>query len=80
MLEVVTDFGLLTEAQRQFAREHHANPVLRSDSDGRMIFMYRNDELGTSRWLVDPAGKVVDSAVFRHSAAADERGAGSRSD
>jgi hypothetical protein len=71
MLEVVRDVDRLTDAQRQFASVQRARPVLRSSRDSRMIFMYRTDELGTSRWLVDHAGRVVESAVFRRSVVLD---------
>jgi len=71
MPDVVMEPYRLTDAQRQFAGEHCAKPVLRSDSDRRMVFMYRSDALSTSRWLVDHLGRVVDSAVFRSS---DARG------
>ena len=67
MVQVLTRLDRLTEAQRMFAREQRANPLLGTDSEERMIFMYRSDDLGTSRWLVDHAGRVVDSAVFRRS-------------
>jgi hypothetical protein len=67
MLEIVTDADVLTDAQLQFAGARRAHPVLRSGRDKRMVFMYRGDELATSRWLVDHAGRVVDSVVFPRS-------------
>ncbi len=59
----------LTDAQTQFASRHAAIPMMRADRDSRMIFMYRSDELRTFRWLVDPAGHIVESAAFRSSPA-----------
>ena len=66
----------LTAAQCLFAHDHGADPVLRSDRDTSMIFMYRSEEIRGSendpevrvfRWLVDRTGGVVDSATFRRS-------------
>ncbi|MDQ6605793.1 MAG: hypothetical protein M3Z06_04505 [Actinomycetota bacterium] len=65
MLACSTEADALTEAQSLFASRHAAVPVMRSDRDSRMIFMYRSDELRTFRWLVDHTGEVVESAAFR---------------
>jgi hypothetical protein len=61
------NFDRLTDAQSVFAREHGASPVMCSDQDRRLIFMYRNGDRRTFRWLVDEAGRVVESAAFRRS-------------
>lgn len=65
MLGSSTDVAPLTPAQHRFASQYAAVPVMRSDRDQRMIFMYRSDELRTFRWLVDHTGHVVESAAFR---------------
>ena len=54
----------LTLAQREFAEHNQAVPAVRSAQDPRMVFMYRDEPRRTSRWLVDEAGEVVDSAMF----------------
>jgi hypothetical protein len=54
----------LTEPQREFAEQYRAIPAVRSAQDPRMIFMYRDEPYRTSRWLVDEAGDVIDSAMF----------------
>lgn len=57
----------LSAAQRQFAQEHHATAGLRAGADRRSVFMYSDDGRKTYRWLVDPAGWVLDFTVFRYS-------------
>jgi hypothetical protein len=54
----------LSEPQRRFAQEHHARAGERAAGDERLVFMYRRDERGTHRWLIDDAGQVYDSAWF----------------
>jgi len=61
----------MSVAQSQFAFEHTAIPVTRSERDRRLIFMYHSDERRTFRWLVDETGGVVDSASFRCSPVTD---------
>jgi hypothetical protein len=56
----------LTAAQIMFANDNQAVPAVRSAQDPRLVFMYRDEEHRTSRWLVDDAGLVVDVASFRH--------------
>jgi hypothetical protein len=52
----------LTPQQLNFAREHDAVPGFRSENrDG--IFFYARTE--RTRWLVDPRGRVLDTASFR---------------
>ncbi len=65
MLGISTDVPPLTAAQSRFASDYAAVPVMRSDHDSRMIFMYRSDELRTFRWLVDHTGQIIESAAFR---------------
>jgi hypothetical protein len=56
----------LTAAQRRFAQEHKAIPGMRSGVRDRLVFVYRDGDCGgTQRWLVDPAGRVVDFASLR---------------
>jgi hypothetical protein len=56
----------LTAEQRRFAQEHKAIPGMRSGVRDRLVFLYRDSECGaTQRWLVDPAGQVVDFASLR---------------
>ncbi|MDX6659762.1 MAG: hypothetical protein QOJ55_584 [Solirubrobacteraceae bacterium] len=54
----------LTDAQRAFAETHHAAPGLRSESSDA-VFVYQYGSRRTSRWLVDAAGLVLDSASFK---------------
>ena len=56
----------LTAAQNAFAMQNQAVPAVRSGQDPRMVFMYRDEQHRTSRWLVDDEGLVVDVASFRH--------------
>ena len=62
----------LTDAQRAFAETHHAAPGLRSESSDA-VFVYRFGARRTSRWLIDAAGLVVDSASFKSAATASPR-------
>jgi hypothetical protein len=53
----------LTDAQRAFAHTHRATPGFRSEvSDA--VFVYQHGARKTTRWLVDAAGMVVESASF----------------
>jgi len=54
----------LTPAQQRFAREHSAVPGMCADSSRWTVYMYRTGPLQTTRWLVDAAGNIVDSATF----------------
>jgi hypothetical protein len=54
----------LTDAQRAFAKTHHAAPGLRSESSDA-VFVYQFGARRTSRWPIDDAGLVVDSASFK---------------
>jgi hypothetical protein len=60
----------LSLAQHQFAREQHADPSGHAAGDEQLIFMYRRDSDGTHRWLIDAAGRILDSVYF-----AEDRGA-----
>ena len=62
----------LTDAQRAFAATHHAAPGFRSDSSDA-VFVYRFGPRRTSRWLIDSAGLVVESASFKTAATASSR-------
>ena len=53
----------LTDAQRAFAESHQATPGFRSESLDA-VFVYQLGARRTTRWLVDGAGSVVDSASF----------------
>ena len=55
----------LTPQQRRFAQEHQAIPGMRSGVRDRLVFVYRDEDGATQRWLVDPAGQVVDFANLR---------------
>jgi hypothetical protein len=60
------DTAELTPQQRRFAQEHMAIPGMRSGVRDRLVFVYRDEDRGaTQRWLVDPAGQVVDFASLR---------------
>ncbi|HUO71061.1 MAG TPA: hypothetical protein VMU39_09810 [Solirubrobacteraceae bacterium] len=56
----------LTPAQSAFAEKYRAVPAVRSAQNPRLVFMYRDEEHRTSRWLVDSEGDVLDVASFRH--------------
>jgi hypothetical protein len=53
----------LTHAQREFAQSHQATPGFRSELLDA-VFVYQLGARRTTRWLVDGAGVVVDSASF----------------
>ena len=53
----------LTTAQRAFAQAHQATPGFRSEIL-EAVFVYQLGARRTTRWLVDGAGVVVDSASF----------------
>lgn len=53
----------LTSAQREFAQSHQATPGFRSETLDA-VFVYQLGARRTTRWLVDSAGLVVDSASF----------------
>ena len=65
-MTTTTDVSLreLTDAQRAFAETHHAAPGFRSESSDA-VFVYEFGARRTSRWLIDAAGLVVDSASFK---------------
>jgi hypothetical protein len=53
----------LTDAQRAFARTHHAAPGFRSEvSDA--VFVYQRSASRTTRWLVDAAGLIIGTSSF----------------
>jgi hypothetical protein len=52
-----------TDARRAFADAHQATPGFRSESLDA-VFVYQFGARRTARWLVDAAGRVVDSASF----------------
>lgn len=57
----------LSVAQRQFAQDHNATLGLPAGTRRRAVFLYTDDGLRTYRWLVDPAGSVLDFTVLRYS-------------
>jgi hypothetical protein len=52
-------------AQQQFMVEQDACPLMRSEGNSNLVFAYRQEPLHTYRWLVDPAGRVVEYTSFR---------------
>jgi len=54
----------LSAAQRQFAYEHVATPVMHPYANSRSVFMYHTSVHRTHRWLVDRVGRTVESASF----------------
>lgn len=59
---------VLSMAQMRFAREHRARPGRATAGHGRVL-LYREEQGGTMRWLVDSAGEVLDSVFIKHSEA-----------
>jgi hypothetical protein len=57
---------VLTMEQMRFARQHRARPGRATTGHGRVLF-YRDDEHGTTRWLVDARGEILDSAFLKYS-------------
>jgi hypothetical protein len=55
---------ILTAEQRGFARTHMAIPGERAAGALDLVFMYRREQAGTHRWLVDDAGVVVETTWF----------------
>jgi hypothetical protein len=54
----------LTSGQRRFALRHEAVPAFTSAADALHVLMYRVEPRRTLRWLVDPAGRVVDETIL----------------
>lgn len=54
----------LTPEQRLFAEREHAVPGVCGVLDRESVFMYREEELGAWRWLVDGSGRIVDRERF----------------
>ena len=52
----------LSTAQRQFAQRHEAEVVL--DADHGAVFLYHTDRGATYRWLVDRAGRTLETIRF----------------
>jgi hypothetical protein len=55
----------VTAQQLRFAEHHAAVIGTHSACDGSLVFVYRDDDAGTKRWLVDKAGHVLESERFR---------------
>jgi hypothetical protein len=54
----------LTPEQLLFAEREHAVPGVCGVLDCESVFMYREEELGAWRWLVDARGRIVDRERF----------------
>jgi hypothetical protein len=55
----------LSPQQHRFAEERGATLGARARVSGQSVFVYRDEGWRTCRWLVDPAGNVVDFATMR---------------
>jgi hypothetical protein len=62
----------LSPQQHRFAREHGATPGMRGGEHDRSVYVYREEGWRTCRWLVDPAGRVVDFTSLRYPSAPSE--------
>jgi hypothetical protein len=60
--------GELTPPQAGFALRVGAHPGLRGAAGSGNVFLYRSDQWGTERWLVDRQGLLIDAQCFQRSA------------
>ena len=59
--------GELSQAQSRFAERVDAHPGL--EVEAGQVFLYREDDVGCERWLVDRDGRILDFARFDRSTA-----------
>jgi len=59
----------LSAQQHRFAQDHRAIPEVHASLHSQAVYVYRDEGWRTFRWLVDPAGQVLDFISLRQSIA-----------